>query len=171
MRAICFNVHMEPRRPHLFQRTDIWREGEYLDLWSVPHFLSGLVLGLVLHLTAMPLRDSLIVAFLILVMYEMWEDIAQIEETRWNKALDIVVGMVSCTGALLYAPAFTPQAVIAILVVVGVLDAVLSFFGWQASQKAAAFEAKMRLEFKERRRKFTERIREERARWRKSRER
>ena len=132
---------MDPLRPHLFQRTDIWREGKYLDLWSVPHFLSGLVLGIVLHLMAMPLRDALLVAFLVLVMYEMWEDLAQIEETRWNKLLDVVVGMVSCTGALVYAPQFSVSANLGVLVVVGAIDAVLSFFGWQASQKAAAFEA------------------------------
>ena len=82
-------------------RTDAWREGKYLDLWSVPHFLSGMVVALSLYVFGFEVRSAFVIAFLLLVGYEMFEVIAKIDETRWNRTLDVVVGMASVvpTGA------------------------------------------------------------------------
>lgn len=148
-----------------FVRTDAWREGKYLDLWSVPHLLSGIVVGLALSLFGFSVRDAVIIAFLLLVMYEMWEVMVQITETRWNRTLDVVVGMSSCVPTLLLAPQFTRTELFVALAVVGVGDAVLSFIGWHASQKASVLEAKLRAEFELRRREVSGRARAARARW------
>lgn len=151
-------------------RTDIWREGDYLDLWSVPHFLSGMAVALILFLFGFATNAAFIIAFLLLVAYEMFEVIAQIEETRWNRTLDVVVGMVSFAPTFLLAPHFSNVQVLVVCAVVLVLDGVLSFFGWRASQKAATLESMLRAEFEKergrfvaRRARFTERIRRRRA--------
>lgn len=137
-----------------FIRTDIWREGEYLDLWSVPHFLSGIALGLASHLVAFDTIPTLIIAFLLFVAYEMFEALVKIEETPMNRTLDVVVGMLSFTPTIFFAPLFGTTAIIGSLVVVGVLDAVLSFLGWRASQKAAVLEQKLRAEIQMGRQRF-----------------
>lgn len=130
-----------------YVRTDIWREGKYLDLWSIPHFLSGVAVALAGHLIGFDVMPTFIIAFLLFVAYEMFEVMVKIEETRMNRILDVVVGMASFTPAYLLAPAFSDiQGVVAFWVVLG-LDGVLSFFGWRASQKAAVLEAKLRAEF------------------------
>lgn len=153
-----------------FVRTDIWREGDYLDLWSVPHLLSGMAVALILFLFGFATNAAFIIAFLLLVAYEMFEVIVKIEETRWNRTLDVVVGMMSFTPTFVLASHFTNLQVLATCVVVLVLDGVLSFFGWRASQKAAVLESTLRAEFEKekgrfaaRRARFTERIRERRA--------
>lgn len=153
-----------------FVRTDIWREGEYLDLWSVPHFLSGMAVALILFLFGFATNAAFIIAFLLLVAYEMFEAIVKIEETHWNRILDVVVGMVSFTPTFLLAPQFPRMQVIMACTVVLALDGILSFFGWRASQKASVLESAVRAEFEKekerfvlRRARFTERIRERRA--------
>lgn len=148
-----------------FVRTDIWREGAYLDLWSVPHFLSGIVVGGALFFSGFAIRDASIIAFLLLVIYEMWEVMVQIEETRWNRVLDVVVGMTSCVSTLIIAPHLDRNVAIPLFVAVGTADGVLSYFGWQASQKASVLETKLRLELAEQKRALGERVGVAKAKW------
>lgn len=155
-----------------FVRTDIWREGEYLDLWSVPHFLSGMCVGLALFFLGFDTGAAFVISFLLLVAYEMFEVIAHIEETRWNRTLDVVVGMVSFAPTYVLAPRFATTALVSVFVVVLAVDAVLSIFGWRASQKAAVLEAKLRAEFEKERAKmrlrrsaFKHSLQKRRTRW------
>jgi len=156
----------------LFVRTDIWREGKYLDLWSVPHFLSGVALALAMHFFGFAALPTYIIGFLLLVAYEMFEALVKIEETRMNRILDVVVGMVSFVPALSLAPLLSDAQALAAFAVVGGTDAALSLLGWQASQKAAVLEAKVRAELEERKEKmqargarFKEKMHERRLRW------
>ena len=116
------------------------------------------------------MNAAFIIAFLLFVAYEMFEVIAKIEETRWNRTLDVVVGMVSFTPTFLLSPVFAREYVVTTFVIVLVVDAVLSYFGWRASQKATVLETKLRTEFgkeKERfavrRARFSERLHRRRA--------
>jgi hypothetical protein len=147
-------------------RTDIWREGEYLDLWSVPHFLSGMAVAFVLFFLNYTGSAAFVIAFLLLVAYEMFEVIAKIEETRWNRVLDVVVGMTSFTPTFLLLPDVPRGWAIAVFVVVVVLDSVLSFFGWLASHKAAVLEKNLKAEFEKERERFAQRREAVRRRWR-----
>lgn len=140
-----------------FIRSDIWREGDYLDLWSVPHFLSGLVLGLTLFFLGFDEIAAAVIALLALVSYEMFEVIVHIQETRMNRVLDVVVGMASCLPALHFAPYIARDTVLFIFALAGIADATLSLLGWRASQKAGVLEAKLRAEWKKERVKLRER--------------
>lgn len=125
----------------VFVRTDIWREGKYLDLWSVPHFLSGVSVALGLHILGFDFWAAFVIGFLLLVGYEMFEVIAKIEETKMNRTLDVVVGMMSFTPALLLAPSFGFYEVAITFTLITTTDIILSIMGWHASQKAAVLEA------------------------------
>ncbi len=138
-------------------RTDAWCEGAYLDLWSVPHFLSGMVVAFSLFFLGFEARSAFIIAFLLLVVYEMFESVAKIEETKWNRVLDVVVGMVSFTPTFLLLPRVdTTEAIIA-FVAITCADVVLSFFGWRASQKAAELEKVLRAQLLRERERFARR--------------
>ena len=152
-------------------RTDIWREGDYLDLWSVPHFLSGIAVAFSLYFFGFATNAAFTIAFLVLVAYEMFEVIAKIEETRFNRVLDVVVGMASFALTFLLAPIFSQSYTIVLFVVVTVADAVLSFFGWQASRKAYVLEQNLRAEFEKEKEKFTLRRKALTKNWRKRRDR
>lgn len=139
-----FSVYIS--RNGKFIRTDIWHEGEYLDLWSVPHFLSGITLALSMHFLGFATVPTFVVAFLLFVTYEMFEIIVKIEETRMNRVLDVVVGMVSFIPTFLLAPRLTVSQALVLLAVVGISNAILSSVGWWESKKAAVFEGRLRAE-------------------------
>lgn len=126
-------------------RTDIWREGKWLDLWSVVHLLSGASIGFAFHLLPFGHAESILIVFLLLTGYEMWEKIVQIEETFTNRVMDVVVGMVSFLPVyLLLAPVLHGTWFILTFGFILTANVVMSVFGWIASQKAARLEARMR---------------------------
>ena len=159
-------------RDGTFVRTDIWREGRYLDLWSAPHFLSGIAVALGLHIIGFETLFVLVVGFLLLIAYEVFEYAVHIQETRTNRGLDVVVGMTSLVLVLFLAPRFGTEEIITTFVFVTAVDAVLSWFGWRASRKAAVLEGRLRTGFEARkheleirRAKFREQLQKGRIRW------
>ena len=138
-------------------------------MWSVPHVLSGIAVALGLYVLNFRTISAFIIAFLVFVMYEMFEVIAKIEETRMNRTLDIVVGMASFAPAFLFSSYFTYYELVLAFAGITIADGVLSFFGWRESQKAAVWEAKMHHEFIEQRAKMKERREKLKGRFRKDR--
>lgn len=137
------------------QRTDIWREGKWLDLWSVVHVLSGVSMGLTAALLPFGTAASVVIAFLLLVAYEMWEAMVKIEETPQNRVMDVVVGMASFVPTLiLLAPHLSGTVFILTFGLILTVNIVMSVFGWLASRKAAALEHRLRFEIEEQKRKF-----------------
>ncbi len=132
----------------MFQRTDIWREGEWLDLWSVVHFLSGVSIGLGLFFLRFPATPAIITTFIALVAYEMWEALAKIEETSTNRVMDVVVGMSSFLPSFFFfAPQISKNQFISTFFAVFVLNIGLSALGWRASQKAMVLEHRLRTQY------------------------
>lgn len=135
-----------------FERTDIWREGQWLDLWSVVHFLSGILVGFGLYLCHFGGIASFLVALLLLTLYEMWEALVKIEETLSNRFMDVVVGMASFVPTFyLLAPRLSMPLFVLVCIGVGALDLTMSTFGWRASQKAAELQHKMHTKFEQER--------------------
>lgn len=134
-----------------FKRTDIWREGKYLDLWSIVHVVSGVVVALALSLSGLGMPASFVIALLVLVMYEMWEAMVRIEETPQNRVADVVVGIAAFYPAYVaLAPLLSGSRYAAVFFLFLLGDIALSTFGWLASRKAAVLESKMRAEYESR---------------------
>lgn len=153
-----YTVAMHLSREGKLIRTDIWREGKWLDLWSVVHLLSGASIGFVFHLLPFDARSSVIIVFLLLTGYEMWEKIVQIEETPTNRVMDVVVGMVSFLPVYFFvAPELHATWFILTFGFILTANVVMSVFGWIASQKAAALEVRLRERYEKRRALLRER--------------
>ena len=156
-----------------FVRTDVWREGEYLDLWSVVHFLTGISTAAGLSFFSFGFWPSTIIAALAFAAYEMWEALMKIEETRWNRFFDVVVGLVSFVPTLLFfVPTIPDGYYFQIFGTVLAVNLALSRVGWHASKKAEVLEAKLRAEIemqKERIKvgtaRFEQKFKEKRLRW------
>ncbi|MCR4325882.1 MAG: hypothetical protein NUV59_03725 [Patescibacteria group bacterium] len=154
-------------RAIVFERTDIWREGKWLDLWSVVHFLSGVSVALGLALLGFGMPAAFVISFLMLVAYEMWEAMVKIEETPQNRVMDVVVGMMSFAPTFLYFTPILSGDMYLYIVVFGIVLAVniaLATFGWLASHKAAVLEEKVRTEYEQRIEKLRARRARKRAR-------
>lgn len=133
----------------------MWREGKWLDLWSVVHFLSGMSVAIGLSAFQFGFYPTLLIATLLFIAYELWEAMEKIEETPQNRFMDVVVGVVSyllTIGVGIPAP-WTTEFFVTFFVVLA-LNVTLALFGWRASQKAAALEKRMLARFEERRARF-----------------
>ncbi len=156
---------MKTQRERVFVREDIWREGKYLDLWSVVHFLSGCSLGLGLYFLDFGQAASIVIAFILLVAYEMWEAMVKIEETPQNRVLDVVVGMTSFLPTFLYlSPLLSRAGLVIAFAIVLFLNISLATLGWLESRKAEVLEARMRAEYERERARMIERRAKLRAR-------
>jgi len=146
---------MKLTREGIFVRTDIWREGKWIDLWSVVHFLSGISLGLGTYFFKFGTQSSFVIVFLLLVAYEMWEAMVQIEETPQNRFMDVVIGMTSFTPTFLFlAPELTRPHLVLVFGLVLTGNTVFATFGWLESRKAQELEKKLRADIALRRAQF-----------------
>jgi len=133
------------QNPKIFKRTDLWREGEWLDLWSVVHFFSGSLIGLGFYFLHVGAFAGVMLALTLLIAYEMWERLMQMEETFANGCMDVVVGMFSfLLTFFMLAPLLSGAVLLCVFGFVLGVDTVMSVFGWRASQKAAALKKRMR---------------------------
>jgi hypothetical protein len=139
-------MHKDP--DGIFVRTDIWREGEWLDLWSVVHFLSGMSVGFALYLFHFDTRATVVIAFILFTAYEMWEALVHIEETFPNRCMDVVVGMTSFLPTYFFLiPHLTAKGFISVFGGVLMMNVVMSAFGWRASAKALQLEKTVRAKY------------------------
>lgn len=67
-----------------------WKEGRYVDLWSINHVISGIVLGSLLLSFSVPFGWALVVSLVLFVGWEIGETLAGIKEHMPNLIMDIV---------------------------------------------------------------------------------
>lgn len=138
---------MHLTRDGRFVRTDIWREGKWVDLWSVVHLLSGVSTSFALALLGFGFFASAVIAFLLFVGYELWEAMVKIAETPQNRSMDVVAGMASFVPAFFLVQGLSGSDFILTFGLVLTANVVLATFGWLASRKAEEFEKRLRGEF------------------------
>ena len=151
---------MHLTRDGRFVRTDIWREGKWVDLWSVVHLLSGVSTAFAIKWFGFGFAASAVIAFLLFVAYELWEAMVKIHETPQNRSMDVVAGMVSFVPTFFLTQGLSGSSFILAFGLVLTANVVLATFGWLASRKAEEFEQKLRAEFMAQK----ERLKEQRVR-------
>ena len=73
----------------------IWKNGKYLDLWSINHTLSGIVIAGPLYYFSISFVYSIVVALVLIVGWEIYEIYHEIYETWQNKCTDIITGIIA----------------------------------------------------------------------------
>ena len=83
-------------------KTGLWREGKYLDLWSVVHFLTGFAVGgafIFLHVNS---YIASAIAVGLFTGWEIFEPVIKIQEKSSNHITDVIVDYVGFFIAQLY---------------------------------------------------------------------
>src|SRR3989338_10042420 len=148
---------MRLTRDGRFERSDIWREGKWVDLWSVVHLLSGASFGLFFGVMNLGTTASFVIAFLSFVLYETWEARVKIVETPQNRFMDVVVGMVSFAPVFFLSQGLPTSSFILVFGLTLTVNVVMATLGWLASRKAEALEQRLRLRLAERPKRIAER--------------
>jgi len=76
-----------------FWLINIWKEGKYADLWSLNHFLGGVILAQIMLYFNFSFWAGLILAVFLMATWETYELFVGIEETICNKSTDIGFGV------------------------------------------------------------------------------
>ena len=109
----------------------LWKEGDYVDFWSVVHFLTGLVIGLFLCLLKAPLGVALPIVVILLILWEIFEYYhPEIHETWPNLILDVLIGIVGFFIAFFLFPQLWALFILLLLVLV-----ILNILGWTATKR------------------------------------
>jgi hypothetical protein len=83
-------------------KTNTWREGKFVDLWSVVHFLTGFAVGgafIFLHVNA---YIASAIAVGLFTGWEIFEPLIKIHEQSTNHISDVIVDYVGFFIAQLY---------------------------------------------------------------------
>lgn len=87
----------------LYKR-DYWEQGRGLDLWSVPHFLFGVLMAMLPPLLDISFMTAFALMMILALVWEVYEKIIGIKETLLNILFDVilpVVGFVLTANSLL----------------------------------------------------------------------
>ena len=68
---------------------DWWQKGMGFDLWSIPHFLFGILMAFVPLLTELSFNFVLVLTLVLAVLWELFEVGIGIQETVLNSLLDV----------------------------------------------------------------------------------
>lgn len=113
----------------------IWREGKYLDLWSINHVVSGMFLGAIFYLLGGNFIMSSIAALATMIIWELFEIVKKIHETLINKVVDVIVGYVGFILSYYFYFNNSNLNKILVLIFIALLIVVLNLWGFFALKK------------------------------------
>lgn len=76
-------------------KRDRWRKGRAFDLWSIPHFLFGVLMAFSPGVTGISLPTALSLTIILAMLWEVYEKFIDIKETVQNILLDIILPIAS----------------------------------------------------------------------------
>lgn len=118
-------------------KRDWWRKGRGFDLWSIPHLLFGVLMGMAPSLTGLSFLSSIALTVILALLWEIYEKFAGIRETVQNSLLDIVLPIAAFTLTSFILLTFPPHPD-DLLVVAGAIFIIYAFTnisGWRAYRR------------------------------------
>lgn len=80
-------------------KRDWWQKGRAFDLWSIPHFLFGVLMAFLPFLIGISFLSALALTIIFAMLWEVYEKFVDIKETMQNSLLDIILPIVAFTLA------------------------------------------------------------------------
>ena len=112
---------------------DLWREGKYVDMWSIPHVLCGVILVGIFCYFRVEFWPNLILSTLIMVGWEFFElYVLDVHEYLTNKIMDIVTGLFGFFIMFALILIFGIKTMLPWLMAVIIIWLVLNYWGFKA---------------------------------------
>jgi len=116
---------------------DWWQKGRVFDLWSIPHFLFGILMAFLPPLLGVSLLTTLALTLILAMLWEIYEKFVDIKETIPNSLLDIILPVAALTLTS-YFLLFYPLQRDELLVAAGAVFTLYAFTnisGWLAYRR------------------------------------
>ncbi|MFA6414491.1 MAG: hypothetical protein WC217_01975 [Candidatus Paceibacterota bacterium] len=116
---------------------DWWQKGRAFDLWSIPHFLFGILMAFLPYLVGISFLTALALTLILAMLWEVYEKFVDIKETVQNSLLDIILPIVAftLTSYVLRIYAFRSDEIVVGAVAVGLLYLFTNVSGWLAYRR------------------------------------
>lgn len=130
MASMDIEIQKKPKR-------DWWKKGRAFDLWSIPHFLFGILTAFLPPLTGISFLTALALTLILAMLWEIYEKFLDIKETIQNSLLDIILPIVAftLTSHILRIYAFHRDDLTVVAIAVLVLYAFTNISGWLAYRR------------------------------------
>lgn len=118
-------------------KRDWWQKGRALDLWSIPHFLFGILTAFLPLLTGISFLTALEITIALAILWELFEKSIGIKETVLNSLLDIFLPIGACiiTSYLLRVYSLRHDELLVATVAVFMLYVFTNLSGWLAYRR------------------------------------
>ena len=119
---------------HLLKRP-VWRLRKFIDYWSMPHFLLGTLIAMIVRVFGHPVLPLFFITLAIAILWEFVEMRLRIREARINVASDIFMPLLAYTVTLWLTGgtlSMQHEQLVALLIVTIVFYILISYAAWQA---------------------------------------
>jgi len=118
-------------------KRDWWQKGRAFDLWSIPHFIFGILTAFLPPLAGFSFLTALALTLILAMLWEIYEKFADIKETIENSLLDIILPIVAftLTSYALRMYSFHEDDLWVVAVALFVLYAYTNISGWLAYRR------------------------------------
>jgi hypothetical protein len=115
----------------------IWTNKKYLDFWSINHTLAGCNLAALFLFIDTSFLTSIIITFLVLLVWEFFEFFDGMEEVIQNRMSDIIVGMSGffITHYLMLSDVLNNTIFFAIIFLAGSILGIWGFWAYEKIKK------------------------------------
>ncbi len=118
---------------------DWWQKGRAFDLWSIPHFLFGVLMAFLPPLASFSLISALSLTVILAMLWELYERFANLQEAPLNSSLDIVLAISAfvLTSFLFSRYALRHDELLVALTAIFIVYVFTNISGWLAYRRRA----------------------------------
>ncbi len=118
-------------------KRDWWQKGKAFDLWSIPHFLFGVLMAFLPPFTGMSLLAALALTLILALAWEMYEKFVDIKETVQNSLLDVILPICAyvLTSYVLRTYSFQNEDLLVVATAIFALYLFTNISGWLAYRR------------------------------------
>jgi len=114
----------------------LWEEGKYVDLWTIPHILAGVLLSGYLYWLDVPFWLNLLITLFIIIGWEFFElHFLNVHEHLSNKIMDVITGILGFFAMYSLIIKYSMQTIVPYLVGLTVIYLFLNSWGFLAYKR------------------------------------
>ncbi|MEP7162826.1 MAG: hypothetical protein ABI747_03630 [Candidatus Moraniibacteriota bacterium] len=116
------------------KRKSQWWRGRAIDIWSIPHFVFGVVVSMFALLFGVPFTETLLITLVLAIFWEYFEMRLRLREERLNVLADVLLPLFAClvTFLLLGNEAISFEQRIGLLTVSVLFYIMVTVVAWRA---------------------------------------
>ena len=114
----------------------LWAEGKYVDLWTIPHILSGVIMAGSFYWLGFSFWPNIISSIILMIGWEFFElHFLGIHEHLSNKVMDVVTGIIGFFAMYGFIIKYSINKLTTPLSIIIIIFIFLNFWGYLAYEK------------------------------------